>query len=250
MNFHNNKYSCFALKRTYTLLSIVYCRSISQINITIDCETHFYDRSGEIFSPAYPRNYSDNIRCRYVIHGNPNSTITLNFDVFSLEYERECKYDRLEVGNIISARIISITYKVNVQLSLIGAKYLCSTTAVLGTGLVVLITITSGDADCIVLHYLSLFQIVRDMEGDENTTHILCGSELPRLSSIQLSHQGLLTLNFISDRSQTSSGFYLNYYVNDNTDKGKTPLLVVSASMYTYVQYIDTSIYMFTFFSR
>ena len=60
--------------------------------------------SGTFFSVNYPSNYSNNYEEQYSISVTDGSTISLQFDVFDIEYHISCRYDHIS-GKMIMIQL-------------------------------------------------------------------------------------------------------------------------------------------------
>ena len=52
--------------------------------------------SGNITSPGYPGNYSAGITCIWHINVPVKYAVSISFDVFNMEYDKQCFYDSVE----------------------------------------------------------------------------------------------------------------------------------------------------------
>ena len=64
------------------------------------CNSRLTTFNGSIESPNYPRAYSNNANCSWVIDTMDGNTINISFVAFDLESHSSCRYDYLEVGDI------------------------------------------------------------------------------------------------------------------------------------------------------
>lgn len=62
-----------------------------------ECRNTLVDRVGNVTSPNYPLQYSDNSSCWTLINVEPGSVIVLRFQVIALEFDDACMFDYVEV---------------------------------------------------------------------------------------------------------------------------------------------------------
>ena len=68
------------------------------------------DNEGIIESPEYPQNYPTELTCKWVILGPTGSTVSLEFESFSLEESKECDtYDYVTLKQRCIGKTISTT---------------------------------------------------------------------------------------------------------------------------------------------
>jgi len=66
----------------------------------------YTETSGNITSPNYPRPYSNNVNCTYVIRALQPSSFTLTFQRFGLENSDQCTYDWVQVRILRDTEIL------------------------------------------------------------------------------------------------------------------------------------------------
>ncbi|GAB1597685.1 hypothetical protein Ahia01_000045100, partial [Argonauta hians] len=75
-----------------------------------DCNRHYTNDHGEIFSPAWPQKYPRNSHCYINIHTSNGTKISLFFYAFQFEHHRSCNYDYLQISYQYN---ISSNYSIN-----------------------------------------------------------------------------------------------------------------------------------------
>ena len=72
---------------------------IDDTKVTGSCSGTFDKMKNEIKSPNYPKNYNNNENCTWRIVASTDSTVVLNYEDFSIENSKNCKYDYLEISD-------------------------------------------------------------------------------------------------------------------------------------------------------
>ena len=81
--------------------------SFSFTAILEECETQILQEEGTILSPKYPKDYPEDVVCRWIIQIPSDELehkqyIKLTFEAFHLEYQSSCTYDMLSVYDGLS----------------------------------------------------------------------------------------------------------------------------------------------------
>lgn len=71
------------------------------------CETQILNEEGSILSPRYPKDYPEDVVCRWIIQIPSEELehrqyIKLTFEAFQLEYDSSCYFDKLTVYDGLS----------------------------------------------------------------------------------------------------------------------------------------------------
>lgn len=61
------------------------------------CGGSYDGKSGEVVSPGYPEDYSDDLSCTWDISVKKGSKILITFEDFAVEEDSKCLYDKLEI---------------------------------------------------------------------------------------------------------------------------------------------------------
>ena len=72
------------------------------------CDVNISTTNGVIASPNYPKHYSQNMQCTWLIDLGPGYDVTLSFYDFELEETKECSFDYVLIQEGNTAQSIAI----------------------------------------------------------------------------------------------------------------------------------------------